>query len=65
MKIYKVTLKNSAAFYVIASDTNDAYNKLRTKIDEEDWYFTSERELKSIEVIANPFVDSDIIFVKE
>lgn len=39
--------------YVVANDPTEAYNKLRNYLDEKDLGFTSERELNTIQLIAD------------
>ena len=61
MKLYKITLqgmhikhRNSTygTCYVIASNPSEAYDKVRTFLDKEDLGFLHERELDTIELIA-------------
>lgn len=53
MSIYFVTIKSGDSYWVISSDPTSAYEKLLKMLDENDIYFSSERELVAIEVIAN------------
>lgn len=39
--------------YVLANDPTEAYNKAKKVVDEKDYGFASDRELKSIELIAD------------
>lgn len=52
MKLYFVIIKNGAGYWVMAEDTESAYKKLRETLDENDWFYESQRELKHIDVIG-------------
>jgi hypothetical protein len=49
--------------YVVASDPTEAYKKLRRFLDNEDLGFRSERELDTIEVIADEEQYNDVGFI--
>jgi hypothetical protein len=61
--LYKVTLKGMCygithekihgIAYVVATNLNDAYQKVKDKLDEKDYGFTYERQLDKIEIIAD------------
>jgi hypothetical protein len=51
--LYKVMTKNSMTHYVIATDPAKAYSILRKFLDDNDLYFSAERDLKLIEPIAS------------
>lgn len=63
MNLYRVTLQgmNSSiagsiahgVSYVAALDPTEAYNKVRKYLDEKDYGFSSDRVLKSIELLAS------------
>lgn len=55
MNLYKITLVNYKEFYVIATDPSSAAYKLKTVLDKEDLFFTSERQFKTIEFIGANF----------
>ena len=50
--LYLVTTTKFSV-YVIAEDPTEAYIKLRAKLDEWDYGFSNDRELKEISVLAN------------
>ena len=55
MKLFKVNLRATgdySCFYVIASDPTIAYNKVRKYMDDEDLCFSHDREMESIELLA-------------
>ena len=63
-KLFKVTLKgmtyNSTGIaygisYVIAENTDEAYNKVRKFLNEKDLGFSKDRELDKIELIADSY----------
>lgn len=63
-KLFRVTLKgmtyNSTGIaygisYVIAENTDEAYNKVRKFLDEKDLGFSKDRELDKIELIADSY----------
>lgn len=56
-KLFRVNLRGlkSSVFgssYVIAQDSNEAYQKVRKHLDEKNYGFSKERELESVELIA-------------
>ena len=59
-KLYKITLKGMTTgvtythgiAYAVAENTDEAYQNVRAYLDNEDIGFKPERELKSIELIA-------------
>jgi hypothetical protein len=57
MHLYAVYLKGSMdrfnPAYVIAKDTKEAYQKVKKYLDGKDYGFTSDRVLKSIELLAD------------
>ena len=53
---------NRDSFYVVATSPNGAYNKLKRLLDKEDIYFSSDRELRSVEKIADSFYEHKCIF---
>ena len=58
MKIIKITLNNYHEFIVISKSIDKACKDLLEYFDKEDLYFTSERKIKEIEIIAEK-VDID------
>lgn len=62
-KLYFIRLKGCSSigapkfgyYYVIARGTEEAYKKVRDFCDKEDIGFESDRELKSIELIADSY----------
>lgn len=57
--IFKIECKKKFKYLVVANNANEAYLKLRKYLDEEDLGFLDERNLKSIEVIANKINDDN------
>jgi len=62
MKLYKVTLKGmhsssggsccNGIAYVISESMDEAYGKVKKYLDEKNWGFFPDRELRSVELIA-------------
>ena len=52
MKTLYLVETNKFSAYIIAEDPTEAYVKLRTKLEEWDYGFKKDRELKSVKVIA-------------
>jgi len=65
MNLYEITLSNYDTYYITAHDPTTAYNKLRELLDREDWNFTNERELKSIELVGESFFEDEEVFAKK
>lgn len=63
MKLYFITITSKDSYWVVAEDTEKAYEKLRKVLDEHDLYFREERSLKIIEVIGESYYD-DGVFVE-
>lgn len=63
MKLYFITITSKDSYWVVAEDTEKAYEKLRKVLDEHDLYFRDERSLKIIEVIGESYYD-DGVFVE-
>lgn len=63
--LYQVTIANNHTFYVVAKNTDEAYEKLKKALDYYDWYFYNGRKLKSVEVVAENLFDSKDIFGEE
>lgn len=62
MKLYFVIIKSGSGYWVMAEDTESAYKKLREVLDENDLFFTSERELRHIDVIGEAVGDSESVY---
>lgn len=68
LKLYKVTLKvltnpigvSLHESYVVATDTNMAYKKIRDWLDKKDYGFSHERELMKIELLAEDYEYTDV-----
>jgi len=67
-KLFRVTLKgmktNSTGVaygisYVVAKNSDEAYKKVKTFLDKEDLGFSRERQLESIELIAEDYKYTD------
>lgn len=64
-KLYRVTLKGMTyssgggvirgISYVVAEDLNEAYGKVRTFLDQNNYGYKSDRELDKIELIADSY----------
>jgi hypothetical protein len=60
MNLYKVNInKQNKKFYVLANDSAQAYRKVREKLDKWNWYFKSQRELHSVELLAEDYQYTD------
>ena len=57
--IFKIKCKKDFEFLVVADNANEAYLKVRKYLDERISGFDEDRDLKSIEVIANKIQDDD------
>lgn len=58
MKLFKVNLRGSytepeGSWMVVAMDPSTAYNKVREALDKSDYRFEEDRELASIELLAD------------
>ena len=55
-KLYKVTCRGMRSThgtaYVVANDAGDAYARVRAELDKRDLGFTDDREMESVELIA-------------
>lgn len=69
LKLYKVTLKGMTVCstgiahgisYVIAADLNQAYEKVRTFLDNNKIGFPKHRELEKIELVASVYYYNDV-----
>lgn len=64
MKLYFITITSKDSYWVVAEDTEKAYEKLKKVLDEHNLYFVEEdRNLKIIEVIGESYYD-DGVFVE-
>lgn len=63
MNLYFVTITSKDSYWVVAEDTEKAYEKLKKVLDEHDLYFRDDRNLKIIEVIGESYYD-DGVFVE-
>lgn len=68
-KLYRVTLKGMTysstgvvygVSYVVAKNSDDAYQKVRKFLDEKDLGFSHERELEKVELIADSYQYTDV-----
>lgn len=61
MKLFRVKLRGVSSFtgidyscsYVVAQNSDDAYKKVRKFLDDKDLCFSCDREMKSVELIAD------------
>ncbi len=60
MNLYFVTITSKDSYWVVAEDTEKAYEKLKKVLDEHDIYFTDDRNLKIIEVIGESYYDDSV-----
>ena len=68
-KLYKVTLRgmtsNSTGIregisYVVAENSEEAYQKVKKRLDEKDYGFPKDRVLDKIELIASDYEYTDV-----
>ncbi len=68
-KLYRVTLKGMTysstgvihgVSYVVAENSDEAYQKVRTFLDEKDFGFSGDRELDKVELIADTSQYTDV-----
>lgn len=67
-KLYRVNLRGLASStgvgyqtsYVIAKNPDEAYRKVRKYLDDKDYGFSHERELESVELIADEYEYTDV-----
>ncbi len=67
-KLYRVNLRGLTSVtgvgyrtsYVIAKNPDEAYKKVRTFLDEKDYGFSHEREMESVELIADNYEYTDV-----
>ncbi len=53
MKLFKIDLGYPLGeFYVVAKDPTNAYKKIRTDLDDRDYGFSKDREMETVELIA-------------
>jgi len=55
MRLYRVKIRgavNHKVSYAVASDSGEAYRKVRDFLDDEDWGGVAGRDLLSVELIA-------------
>ena len=52
LKLYKITVRSGEVYYAVSTDPTEAYNAVRAKLDDRGWATESEREMLSIELIA-------------
>lgn len=53
MKLFKVTIRNGKYAYVVAKDPTSAYKEYRKFLDSEAWYFSGDREMQDITLMAD------------
>ena len=68
-KLFRVTLKGMlysstgvvyGVSYIVAENTDEAYQKVKSFLDENDLGFSSERELDKVELIADTYRHTDV-----
>jgi hypothetical protein len=68
MKLYLVTLRGmtyatkgpaQGIGYVVATGAEEAYQKVRKRLDENDIGFSSDRELDKVELLASDYIYTD------
>jgi len=61
MKLYRITIKTyKFQPYVLAEDSEKAYQKVRKFLDVKDLCFSKEREMKCVELLADEDYYSDV-----
>ena len=64
MKLYRVNLRNNykkyRTSYVVANDSNEAYLIVKKYLEERDLCFSRERELSSVELLADSDEHSNV-----
>ena len=67
-KLYLVTLRGMTGSatgiaegisYVVATNSDEAYNKVRNRLDEKDYGFKKDRELYKVELLATDYDYND------
>ena len=53
MKLYLITISNGDSFYIIHTDPTSAYSVLREYLDNKKIGLKKERELKTVELLAD------------
>jgi hypothetical protein len=53
--LYEITVKRGQSFYVIAESPNEAQSEVKRLLDKADWWFSGDREVKNIRVIAKEY----------
>lgn len=67
-KLYLVTLRGLTSAtgvqhketFVVAKDPTEAYQKIRTWLDDKDYGFTHERELDNVKLLAEDYEYTDV-----
>lgn len=68
-KLYRVELRGMTynttgpargISFVIATNPDEAYQKVKTYLDEKDYGFTQDRQLKAVELIAEAYDYTDV-----
>lgn len=63
-KLYRVTLRGmthsstgviEGVSYVVANNTEEAYQKVRKRLDDKDYGFPKDRELDKVELLASTY----------
>ena len=53
--LYRITIRKPEDFYVVADNPTQAYDKVSCYLENNDFYFRKDRELRTIEVIAEDY----------
>jgi hypothetical protein len=51
-KLYLVAIRKPDYFYVVALNSDEAYQKVYDFLKAEGWYFSEDREMESVRLIA-------------
>ncbi len=71
-KLFKVTLRGMTysstgtaygVSYVVAGNSDEAYQKVRKFLDDKNLGFTKDRELEKVELIADSYQYTDVGFI--
>jgi hypothetical protein len=53
--LFELTIRRRKTFYVIAESPYEASDELKRLLDKADWWFTKDREIVNIKIIAKEY----------
>ena len=53
--LYELTVRRGKTFFVIALTPNEAQNILKTLLDKAEWWFSKDRDVVNIKLIATEY----------